>query len=199
MRARSLGDEPVMAHACGARLVGADSRLRSSGGRSASGRGAVRENTVLPNFMSLLLKLPQTFRNSTIPKIGRLEVRSNLDLGKSRQNLGGRFPYPDLPQYLRSPPISPDLPRPPPISGSTSNARPTRSGSSYGPIRPCRPLRHACRPGQTAERHELHSNGPSAAAAAEDRTNQTRSARMTAARLPSSLHTPNCQTAPAHA
>ena len=142
--------------------------------------------------MSLVLKLPRTFRNSRIPQIGRLEVRSNLDLGKSRQNLGQIPISPDLAQ---SPPISPQ------ISGSphTSNARPARSGSSYGPKRPHRPLRHACRPARTAERHKRRSNGPSAAATAEDRTDRTRSARMTPARLPSSPHPPDRQTAPAHA
>ena len=72
----------------------------------------------------------------------------------------------DLP---RSPPISRSHPISPESRGSTSNARPACSGSSYGPIRPRRPLRHACRPARTAERYERHSNGPSAAATAEDR------------------------------
>ena len=122
------------------------------------------KNTLLPNFMSLVLKLPRTFRNL---RSDRISISANLGrtLGRS--------------------PISPDLARPPPISpqisGSphTSNARPARSGSSYGPIRPHRPLRHACRPARTAERHKRHPNGPSAAATAEDRTDRTRSARMT--------------------
>ena len=86
-------------------------------------------------------------------------------------------------------------PRSPQISGSphTSNARPARSGSSYGPKRPHRPLRHACRPARTAERHKRRSNGPSAAATAEDRTDRTRSARMTGSppKLPAPTRPPN--------
>ena len=125
-------------------------------------------------------------RNSTMPKIGRLEVRSDLNLGKCRQNLGQ---IPDLVDLARPPPISPR------ILGSphTSNARPARSGSSYGSIRPHRPLRHACRPARTAERHERRSNGPSAAATAEDRTDRTRSARMTGSppKLPAPTRPPN--------
>ena len=139
--------------------------------------------------MSLVLKFPRTSQTSRIPKIGRLEVRSDLNLGKSRHNIGQITISPDL---ARSRPISPDLPQ---ISGSphTSNARPARSGSSYDPIRPHRPLRHACRPARTAERHKRHPNGPSAAATAEDRTDRTRSAHMTGSppKLPAPTRPPN--------
>ena len=70
---------------------------------------------------------------------------------RSRQISADSWEDYDLP---RSPPIIPDFALPPPNLGPASNARPARSGSSYGPTRPHRPLRRACRPAQTAERHE---------------------------------------------
>ena len=125
---------------------------------------------------------PQQFQKSEDLKADRISISANL--GRTL----GRF---------QSRPISPDLARPPrspQISGiHTSNARPARSGSSYGPIHPRRPLRHACRPARTAERHERRSNGPSAAATAEGRTDRPRSARMTGSppKLPALTRPPN--------
>ena len=70
--------------------------------------------------------------------IGRLMSNSgriSRRQGEGRE-YGGRFPMP------------------------ISAPRPAAPGSSYHPKHPHRPLRHACRPAQTAERHKWHAGGP---------------------------------------